>query len=108
MLIIIAVGILIPAHLVTARVDTLQPNDFLSFSINCQDHRIKVTYLAVMECVNNTRMGVWWINLGWRQFSPIFLVVMNVGGMAWIFARVCLGVCCLKRNYETIESNKFL
>ena len=40
--IIPAIVILIPALLVTARVDTVQPNDFLSFSIDCQDHRIKV------------------------------------------------------------------
>jgi len=40
--IIPAIVILIPALLVTARVDTVQPNDFLSFSIDCQDHRIKI------------------------------------------------------------------
>ena len=34
--------------IVTARVDTIQPNDYLTLDIDCKDHRIKVTTLIIL------------------------------------------------------------
>jgi len=36
------IALILAPTLINARVDTIQPNDFLTFAIDCQDHRIKI------------------------------------------------------------------
>ena len=47
MMVIESVIVIVTATIVTARVDTVQANDYLTLDITCKDHMIKVTIKAI-------------------------------------------------------------
>ena len=42
MVVVVTAIVMLMVTIVTARVDTVEPNDYLTLNIDCKDHRIKV------------------------------------------------------------------
>ena len=47
MIMVVSVIVILIVTIVTARIDTVHPNDYLTLDIDCKDHMIKVTIRAV-------------------------------------------------------------
>ena len=48
MMMMMLMSVIVIASIVTARVDTVQANDYLTLDITCKDHMIKVIIIRAM------------------------------------------------------------